>query len=282
MKFRATFYMAVGVTALLVAETGLGQTNASLRQLLERTATATGVDYIAARNQLIATERNAVAELTAISTNVLESWQIRLMAGIVAERITRGSEINEFAKYNWRRDPRYGSDWDMYHGGPVEKLMPLVTEKCKEKGLWWYYIELTWKKTGEHSSKPRIREDYWRGAYETACKGSPVYALMLEVAKHRIRLDIDFRNWETRDYLAYLEGSKTNTVLPFLLEILPHIPVADERNRPERAIRWIDTLAGSEDVPVVEEFYQKRGEQVPDALRPRLKALKERAGTSAK
>lgn len=270
---------------VVMAGSGIAQgSDDFLKARLERAASMTGTDYLVARKELVATESNAVVTLTAISTNVLESWQIRLMAGIVAERISKGTEIDEFVQYNWRQDPRYGSDWDKYHGGPVKQLMPLVIERCIEKGLWWHYMEVVWKETREHSMRPRIREDYWRGTYEMACRRSSVYGLILKVAEDRIRRDINFRNWETRGDLAFLENSRTNTVLPFLLEIADSVPVADTRDRPVRITKWITTLATTEDVPMIEEFYKKRGEQVPASVAPRLKELNEcnRARPSSK
>jgi len=256
---------------------GIAQADDSFRARLERAASASGAEYIAARNQLVATESNAVAELAAISTNTQETWQIRLMAGIVAERLKRGAAINDLVGCDWTKDPEYNREWEKYACGPVMQLSPLVTKRCKENGLWWYYMEVVWKEIREYSKTPRMNDDDWRSAYTAACRGSPVYELILKVTEERIRRDIDFRKWETRGALAFLQNSKTNTVLPFLLEILPHIPVADERNRPERAIKWINTLAAPQDVPMIEDFYKKRGEQVPEAVIPKLKALKERA-----
>lgn len=258
------------------AQIGFGQTNASLRPLLDQAASATGAEYIVVRNRLVAEGSNAVSELTAISTNNGERWQIRLVAGIVDERIQKGEAINALINRDWTREPEYDVKWERYRSGPVTQLTPLIIKRCKELGLWWHYMEVVWKETGEHSKKVHMREDYWRGAYRGACHNSPLQFFVLEVCKDRIRRDLGFRGMETYDNLGVLTHSKTNTVLPFLLEILPHIPVADERDRIDNVLKWTDTLAQPQDVPLIEESFRGRKQEVPEKLRARLNALRER------
>jgi len=262
---------------LFVYGIGIAQADDSLRARLERAASASGADYIAARNQLVAAESNAVAELAAVSTNTQETWQVRLMAGIIAERINKGAEINDLVRFDWTKDPEYNREWEKYACGPVMQLSPLVSKRAKAKGFWWHYLEVVWKDTNEHSKTPRMPADDWRSAYCGACRGSPVYGMLLKVTEDRIRRDIGFRKWETRGDLTFLENSKTNTVLPFLLEILPRIPVTDERNRIDNILRWADTLAQPQDVSLIEESFKARHEKVPPELRSRLNALRDRA-----
>lgn len=193
-----------------------------------------------ARKELVSDGSNDVSVLTAISTNRSERWQIRLVAGIAAERILKGAEIDALVNREWQKEPGYNKEWIEFREGPVIGLTPLIIKRCKEMGLWWHYMEVVWKETGEHSKKVHMREDYWRGAYRGACYNSPLHFFMLEVCKDRIRRDLGFRGMETYDNLGVLTHSKTNTVLPFLLEILPHIPVVDERSNSELDIFRID------------------------------------------
>lgn len=273
-------YWTLGLVGLM-AGTALAETDRSLRGLLENAARATGTNYIAIRSQLVVAGSRAVPELTAISSSTQESWQVCLVAGTVVERIQRTAEIDALINYDWRQDRAYNRDWERSHAGPVLHLAPLVAKRCREKALWWHYMEMLWKETEEHSLKPRMDEDDWRSAYRSACRGSPVYGLMLKVVEDRVRQDIGFSRWETRGDLDYLTNSKTNAVLPFLLEILPRVPVTDERNRIDNVLKWADTLAQPQDVPLIEASFKARHEEVPPELRSRLNALRERAGAPA-
>jgi hypothetical protein len=227
---------------------------------------------------LVLASSNALPELTAISKNEAEPWQMRAVAGIVAERIQRGPELGALITCDWRKDPEYSADWEVSRAGPSLFLAPLVTKRCSQKALWWYCMEMVWKETEEHSGKALMREEFWRGACRSACRQSPVYDLILKVTEDRIRKDSGFRRWETRGDLEFLEKSQTNSVLPFLMEILPCVPVTDERNREWYVREWLGTLAQPQDAALVEEYYQKTGATVPELLRPQLQSLKDRLG----
>ena len=166
-------YWTFGAVVVLMAQAGFGDPEDSVRTLLERAAAATGTNYVTARNQLVMAGSNAVPELAAISSNAAEPWQIRLVAGVVAERIMRRDDITALINYDWRKDPDYDVNWEVNREGPMLHLAPLVTKRCRARGLWWHYAELAWKETGEHAPKPRMRETSWRGAYTSACRWSP-------------------------------------------------------------------------------------------------------------
>lgn len=142
------------------AQIGFAQTNALLCPFLERAVTATGAEYIVARKQLVSDGSNDVSALMAISTNSAERWQVRLVAGIAAERILKGAEIDALINREWQKEPSYNKEWNEFREGPVVGLKPLIIRRCKELGLWWHYMEVVWKETGEHSKKEGIGDVY--------------------------------------------------------------------------------------------------------------------------
>ena len=260
---------------ILFAHTACGETPDQLRNQLEAAVSATGTVYIVARNELVNLGSNAVPELAAISANTNEDWHLRLMAGIVVERIERGSEITALAQKNWRADPEYNTNWDRICGGPGAGLAPLVTKRCHEMALWWHYVELTWKETREHSMGDIMEEDIWRAVYRTACEQSPVYGLLVKVLEERIRSDIGFNNQERKAEFYFLRKSTNNTSLPFLLEMIPQVPWTDDQ-RQSMMFEILKNMAQPEDVPLIEQHFRDKGQAVPELFREPLQILKER------
>ena len=256
---------------LVLAQATVGETPDRMRHQLQQATSATGADYFAARSNLVALGSNAVPQFSEISANSNESWQVRLMAGIIAERIQRGAEITALIEKDWRDDPEYNPDWDKYHGGPASELWPLVVKRFRVKALWWYYVELTWKDTEEHPATVQVSEDCWRGWGSAACEGSPVYNLLVEVLAERIRGDIGFKKYERWGEFNFLIQSKTNTALPFLLEIIPLVPL---NNRDGAFYKVLKNMAQPTDVPLIEKHFHDKGQEIPVMLREPLNALK--------
>jgi hypothetical protein len=244
-----------------------------IRKDLAQTAAATGTVYISGRNALVGFGSNAIPQLTTISMDPHETWQVRLMAGIVAERIQRANDIDALVQKNWRDDPEYDKGWDLYHGGPGRGLSSLVLKRYKELTLWWYFVEQVWKETGEHSKKPRMAEDSWRGIARTACKGSPVYNLIIPVVAERIQNDIGFKKYERWGEFKFLMECGTNTILPQVLEIIEKAPL-NNRNQAWRTVA--SDIAQPEDTPMIDKHFKDKGQEIPEALVEPLKDLKER------
>lgn len=240
---------------------------------LEEAVKTAGTNYILHRDQLVAGGTDAMAELTVISTDTSRTWQVRLMASIVVERIRRGEEVTEIAGKNWREDPEYKREWEQYREGPVRGLSTLVLKRYRERELWAYYIEQIWKETGEHS-RTGMNEWSWRGVARNAVKESPLLPLLLQVLAERVSSDIQFSSYERWGEFNVLLESATNTVLPQLLKIIQNAPL-NNRNAAWR--KMANTVAQPEDAPLIEKYFRDKEQEVPEALVEPLKELEERA-----
>ena len=140
MKQPITILLAV---ASVAARTLFAQ---DITTLVDTAASATGREYLAARNQIAAMGQNAVASLEAIKAQPNIPWQRRVMARICLERIQRGEDIMTFVNYNWRNDPLFKDSpgWDSRAGYP-KNFKPVRTERLAATKLAGYCFELMWK-----------------------------------------------------------------------------------------------------------------------------------------
>ncbi len=104
---------------LIFAQIGRGEMEGKIRKQLEDAAAAKGTLYTTSRNALVNLGSNAIPRLVEISANTNEPWQVRLMAGIVVERMQRGTEIAALVLRTWRDDPEYNAEWNKDRQGPV-------------------------------------------------------------------------------------------------------------------------------------------------------------------
>jgi len=260
---------------LLLAQVTVGETPDRIRQQLQQATTATGADYFAARSNLVAFGSNSVPQLWEISANSKESWQVRLLAGIIAERIQRGAEITALTEKQWEDDPEYNKDWERRHSGALLPMTPLAVKRYKEARLWFYYMEIVWKETKEHSQAFRKWEPDWRRISWQACEGSPVFELLVRVLDERIRNDIGLKKVESASECEFLRDSKTNTALPFLLELVPLLPGNDSQKESE-FYKILKNMAQPADVPSIEKHFKDKGQEIPRMLTRPLNALKRR------
>jgi hypothetical protein len=71
------------------------------------------------------------------------------VARICYERLSRDSDFVALWAYDWRADKGSNKQWEQHILGPTANLGKIVVPKCREVGLWYYYVELMWKETGE-------------------------------------------------------------------------------------------------------------------------------------
>jgi hypothetical protein len=117
--------------------------------MLASAATNRGSAYLEARAEILACGTNALPALGRFAVETDLTWQQRLVARICYERLFRGADIDTLRAYDWRTDKGYDKKWERYITGPATKLGTIIVPKCHEIGLWYYYVELTWKETGE-------------------------------------------------------------------------------------------------------------------------------------
>lgn len=120
-----------------------------LNSLLAAAATNRCGAYLGTRAAILANGTNALPLLARCAVGPELTWQQRLVARICYERLVRGAEIEALRAYDWRTDSGYDRGWEKYITGPAIKLGTIVVPKCREIGLWYYYIELNWKDTEE-------------------------------------------------------------------------------------------------------------------------------------
>lgn len=142
-----------------------GVETAELDRMLAATATNQGSAYLLARGAIINLGSNALPNLAQASSDAGLLWQERLLARICYERIARSNDIQSLREYDWesvyanipKADKRSVSIM-----GKAFELRPYAVPKLKEFGLWYYYVELTWKATGELAkSQPQGINAYW-------------------------------------------------------------------------------------------------------------------------
>jgi hypothetical protein len=117
--------------------------------MLAAAATNRGNAYLEARAQILALGTNALPELGRYAIAADLTWQQRLAARICYEKLTRGADIDALMAYDWRKDKNYDKKWEQFITGPSIRMGAVVVPKCREFGLWYYYVELTWKETNE-------------------------------------------------------------------------------------------------------------------------------------
>ncbi len=142
---RMMIHLICGLTAVAAA----AGDDARLCDMLASAATNQGSAYLEVRAGILAPGTNTLPDLgrCAIASDL--TWQQRLVARICYERLSRAADIDALRAYDWRTDREYDKQWEQYITGPSAKLGTIIVPKCREVGLWYYYVELTWKETGE-------------------------------------------------------------------------------------------------------------------------------------
>jgi hypothetical protein len=120
-----------------------------LDKLLETAADAQGDSYLTARNEIISLGTNALPLLILTGKDMSKSWQQRLVARICYERLLRSRDIDALCQYNWRNLPGYDKEWENSLIGPGVKMTNIAVPYLASIGLWYHYIEMTWKTSSE-------------------------------------------------------------------------------------------------------------------------------------
>jgi hypothetical protein len=167
------------------------------------------------------------------------------MARVVYERIARGKEIEELLTHDWKSYPPYKnagtftlqfskndegeSEMEYIPPPPGKVLIPItgpaslmgddVRRVCREAGLWYFFIEQTWKQTGE--SPPLMAYDKgfrsrWPGWCASVVREQPeniwwARALGDYLATSALKpsgLDVEFE----RSYKQLLESEEPDVV----------------------------------------------------------------------
>ncbi len=217
---------------------------AQLDTMLAVAATAQSNAYIEARAAIVNLGTNALPMLAQAGTDATLSWQQRLVARICYERIERADAIAALRRHDWLAYPPYKPK---EHGRLVIKplpdgthvtevqppgasLMPVtgrsplmgdyVVPECQKAGLWYYFIELTWKQTEEGPLKsPDVRfAETWPVWCRLALAGQPEESYLSLAKAERLKNDPTLENRENVQFYREILKSKDSVVLPLLID----------------------------------------------------------------
>lgn len=208
--------------SLLFAANAYAIDQAQIDSMVARAAVAQSSEYLRARDEILDTGTNALPFLgrAAVSTNV--SWRHRLEARICYERILRFADIRALRATDWNDDPGYNKDWRHNITGDSYSLGAVVTPKCRELGLWYYYIELTWKNTREYSTSTRERSTLRFNAawpwYLSAAVTNQPELYWLDISRLDVLAHTDFRDSYHQGIFETYMRNRTVDAVPMLVQ----------------------------------------------------------------
>ena len=264
---------------------------ASLDELLKKAAVSDGDVYLRIRSEITSQGKAIVPELLQKATDQKDPWQIHLVARICSEWIASSNRIEELRNKEWDNDREFHTNWNRCIIGPIGEMLPLAKKRMNEFGLFYYYIEINWKNTGELSrdrifSDKRGPEAWCRFARE-ALREQPEFYYFVQATCDRLRQDAKFDNKANRDRYAFLKREKLVDAIPTLTELSESYSAATAFTRDgskqvvgrhKAMLEEIMSFARAEDADVVEKEINKQ--QYLTELKPRVEIL--RKGHSAK
>ena len=145
-----------------------------LMSLLKEASTKQESAYVDIRNCITAYGTNALPLLAEFAIDETLPWQQQLVARICYERIERKKDIERLLATDWYSHPNFDSDWNGFITGPEIKMGKIIIPDLKEAGLWYYYLELMWKMTGEDGKISKHHfPDAWISCCTVVVKDSP-------------------------------------------------------------------------------------------------------------
>jgi hypothetical protein len=189
-----------------------------MERRLEEAADASGAMYVEVRNGIVSSGVDALPELARAAENPSLTWQQRLMARICYERIARGKEIEALRTHDWRQHPGFDRDWEKNLSGPGRLMQPLAFSYLAEVGLWYYYIEMTWKQTGELTVSPlRNINEHWQRWCRMALAGRPEEVYLHLAMRERLEKDERLEAADAARIYRELLESKWPEAVPVLV-----------------------------------------------------------------
>ncbi|MBI5394299.1 MAG: hypothetical protein HZA91_03285 [Verrucomicrobia bacterium] len=193
-----------------------------LRQRLQQAASASGQDYIRARAAILTEGKANQLALQKAAEDDSLTWQQRLMARICCEWVEREPEIVALRKYACRTDPEYQKhekEWRPYRCGDRPLLMSLLQNAFKEKRLWYYYLELLWKRTGEYGEDggDMLPTRSWPEHAQIALRGQPEEYYWFQILRDAVRRDPRLKSKDAEEAYNSLIRNKRAEAMPELM-----------------------------------------------------------------
>ena len=289
--------MRTWVILTVVATSAWGLDRQQVDGLLAQAAQSQGKKYLEARTELLRLDEKAVLLLREAAEDSKLSWQQRLVARIVVERITRGEELDAVRFHHWTSYPPYQQRWQPVVG-PSGNMAPFVVPKLREAALWYYYIELTWKNTEEfgiawgdkkyQKGDVRFSHECWPRWCRQALEGQPEEIYLWMAIADRIEKEEGFlESYDNRElFSALVRRHGCGMAIPILLQRWdeyvrkefpdPRPDPHDRRMTHRNFLTRVISLAQPEHVALVERFIAER-EEIFGELRPLLEEVRQRA-----
>jgi len=217
---------------------------------LSSAATNQAAKYVEARASLLELGTNATHFLSEAATDTKLTWQQRLVARICMEHIVRCKAIQSLREYDWftyyRNIPKPGYNYASILGEASE-MGPYVVPKFKETGLWYYFLELTWKQTSEcaiSAQRPNRKSAYaWPTWCREALKGQPEEGYLSRVIIERLQTDTMLQKGGNVELFREMLKSKEADAVPVLVANLEAYvkktrPASLPPNEIEQAVMW--------------------------------------------
>ena len=188
-----------------------------LLSLIEDASVKRESAYVEVRNKIVGYDTNALPLLVEFAMDEFLPWQQQLVARICYERILRKEEIEKVIATNWYAHPKFNPEWNEYRSGPERNMKDMVVGELKAVGLWYYYLELEWKMTGEKAETRGNNTDRWISWCTLAVKDNPeeriwflrVCADLMETTPSHPRSSLLY---------SYLLDAKNPDAVPLLLQ----------------------------------------------------------------
>jgi hypothetical protein len=249
-----------------------------LSELLTKTICSSGTNYIRARNNIITHGKTLLPALQTATEDRSLNWQQRLMARICVEWMTRGSEVDALRAHSWETDP----ERELQMGGSIiglgDDIWFLAAKRFKERRLWYYYLEILLKETGEYSvgcRHPSVSR-YWPRYARNALYGEPEDFYRINDLREVLRRDPELKTREAYGAYAHAIRNKVSEVMPELLATFPfwldfHAESVKDRVCFDRFPQLIQ-FARPQDAELIERCMKIR--PILERFRPRVDALR--------
>ena len=182
--------------------------------------------YVEVRNRIVGYGTNAIPILGSVAVDESLPWQQKLIARICYERIEREKEIKKILETDWYKHPNFNPRWNEYLGGPEGRMHDMVETDLKEAGLWYYYLEVEWKMTGEQAEIRRNRE-HWISWCTFSVKDNPDERIwFLRICSEIMAIVPPSRRWD--EWLRPILQREVQPDSAYLLEHRAPPPVTSE------------------------------------------------------
>ncbi len=175
--------------------------------------------YRAARDAIVAEGRSALPVLESMLRNEQAPWDVRLAAGVCAERIEKGGAIDALDAYDWFKDPDYDASWGITATGYPSELVPLIQRRLSEAGLWYHYVAHYWRPAIIPKAKVNHLDRFYQEAVFLSSTGMPRY-LASQVASAGVERWLSTSNRWNQIHIDALEALVADGTYPDGIRLL--------------------------------------------------------------